>query len=95
MQRPVWRCEIFQLASTTVIGFYGNGAAESRFLSSLEDMCTYFEIPMNLVGDIEEIPSTVKPARVSLSHCTNDSGSPPQVKRIRSLGSSFGNHFIY
>lgn len=48
------------------------------FLGSLEDRCTYFDIPMSPIGDIEEISSTAKPARVRISHYTNESGSPPQ-----------------
>ena len=57
------------------------------FLSSLEDMCTAFVIPMNHVGDIEEVFTTVKPARVRTVDYRNDTGSPQHNLGPHSEGS--------
>ena len=50
-------------------------------------MCTAFVIPMNHVGDIEEVSTTVKPARVETADYENDTGSPPLYLGPRSEGS--------
>ena len=58
------------------------------FLSSLEDACAAFVIQMNHIGDIEEVSTTVKPARVKTADYKNDSGSPPHKQGLRSESSS-------
>lgn len=65
------------------------------FLNSLIEKCGEFDIPFTIDSAIEEISTTVKPARLLLSDYKNDSGSPPQRKKSQSLSSSVSGSFPF